>query len=146
MGMKEFHSNVADDIRRHGRSVVCVGKCEEDGTPSFAYTIGNWPRFPELLIIGTLDGRVLNTLSEMMIERCAAFNDSELVNLDGKHSVKIINADQRAQDQFTIQAGQHFGHENYRVLQALIPDCGGHFPDEPECQPPYSTIPVLKPQ
>ena len=136
MNMQEFHRNVDNDIRRHSRSVVCVGKrCDDcdDGSPSFAYTIGNWPRFPELLIIGTADGRVLNTLSDMMIKRGVTFADGELVNVGGTLPVKIINADHRAQDEYTIQAGQHFGHENYRVLQALIPDRNGRFPGDPEC-------------
>jgi Domain of unknown function (DUF4262) len=82
--------------------------------------------------------------SDMMIERGAPFADGELVNPGGKFPAKIVNASRRAQDDYTIQAGQHFGHEDYRVLQVLIPDRNGRFPDDPECQPPYSVIPVLK--
>jgi hypothetical protein len=144
MSMRQFHQDVANDIRHDGRSVVCVGS--DDSSPSFAYTIGNWPRFPELLIIGTLKGDILNTLSDMMIKRGVAFADGELVNAGGKLPAKIIVADVRARDQYTIQAGQHFGHEDYCVLQVLVSDRDGHFPDEPGCQPPYCDIPVLRGQ
>ena len=97
-----------------------------------------------MLIIGTVDGRILNTFSNMMIGRGAAFADGELVDPGDMFPVRIINADHRARDEYTVQAGQHFGHEDYRVLQVLIPDDSGRFPDHPECQPPFSAIPVLR--
>jgi len=36
-----------------------------------------------------------------MIKRGSAFADGELVNFGGKHPVKIIDADQRARDEYT---------------------------------------------
>jgi len=139
--------NIADDIRRFGRSVLCIGA--EDDSPNFAYTIGNASPgvgLPELLVIGTNDAAFLNELSQKMIERHAAFDDGELVQLGGKFPLKIINADRRAHSEYTIQAGQYLGHENYRVQQVLISDRSGRFPDEPDCQPPYSKMPVLRQQ
>jgi len=94
-------------------------------------------------MIGTTHGAPLNDLSQQLMERGIAFEEGELVNLGGKFPVKIVTADQRAQRDYTIQAGQFLGTEDYVVQQALIPDRNGRFPDEPECQPPYSTIPVL---
>jgi hypothetical protein len=99
---------------------------------------------PELLLIGGIAGAdALNDLSQKMIERHAAFNDGELVKLGGKFPVKIVNADQRAQRDYTIQAGEHLGHEAYAVQQVLIPDRSGRYPSDPECAAPYSAVPVL---
>src|SRR5438034_11618292 len=103
------------------------------GRPSFAYTIGNWlAKLPELLIIGTTKGSVLNDLSQKMIERGSAFDDGEIVSLGGRFPVKIINADERAQRDYTIQAGQYLGGEYYTVQQVLACDRNGRFPDHPE--------------
>src|SRR5215472_9890360 len=114
-----LHKDIENDIRRYGRSVMCIGA--EDDSPAFAYTIGNVNvGLPELLMIGTLDGAPLNPLSQKMIERGSAFDDGEVVSIGGKYPVKIIDADERAHDDYTIQAGQYLGHEDYRVQQVLI--------------------------
>jgi hypothetical protein len=43
-----------------------------------------------------------------MIDRGRAFDDGELVSLGGKFPLKVITAnDDRAQSEFTIQAGQY---------------------------------------
>jgi hypothetical protein len=137
---------IGNDIRRNGRSVLCIGA--EDGSPAFAYTIGNAIEdLPELLMIGGVCDscavNALDDLSQTMIERGSAFADGELVSLGAKYPVKIIDADQRARDEYTIQAGQYHDTEDYRVQQVLIPDRNGRYPDDPECQRPYATVPVL---
>src|SRR5262249_23556995 len=137
-----LQADIRDDIRRCGRSVLCVG---EPGSPPFAYTIGNWDKgLPELLLIGTTHGSPLNELSQEMIKRDCAFEQGELVHLGGKFPVKIITANESARTDYTIQAGQYHGTEDYPVQQVLIPDRSGRFPDEPECQRPYCEIPVLR--
>ena len=140
--MNKFQRHIESDIRRYARHIICVGR--EVESPSFAYTIGNWlAKLPELLVIGTTDGGFLNNLSQKLIARGAAFDNGEIVSLGGKFPVKIITADERAQRDYTIQAGQYLGTEDYLVQQVLISDRDGRFPDQPECQPPYSAIPVL---
>jgi len=90
-------------MRQSGRSVLCVGA--DVDTPSFAHTIGNALKgLPELLIIGTHKGALLDDLSQKMIERGRAFDDGELVSLGGKFPVKIITTnDARAQSEFAIR-------------------------------------------
>lgn len=141
MSIAQLRQNICNDIRQHGRSVLCVGG--EDDSPSLAYTIGNWPKLPELLIIGTPKGGVLNELSDIMIRQGRAFVDGEIVDLGGKLPVKVIVADQRAKDDYTIQAGQYHKSEDYTVLQVLIPDKQGRFPDQPGCREPFAGFPVL---
>jgi hypothetical protein len=84
------------DIERDGRHILGI----PDGEPApFAYTIGNELKgLPELLLIGvSRKAGLLNVLSDMMIERGTRFADGELVDLGGKHPVKIINANAMAQ-------------------------------------------------
>ncbi len=141
--LEKFHSNIAEDIQQYQRSIVCVGR--EDDTPAFAYTVGNQLRgLPELLVVGTSDGGFLNLLSDKMIERGRAFDDGEVMSLGGKHPVKIIRADYRAKDEYTVQAGVHFGTEAYEVQQVLICDRDGRFPGESGCLPPYRDMPILR--
>jgi hypothetical protein len=133
-----FRQKMIDDINRTGRTVICVG----DDIP-FAYTIGNQlVDLPELLVIGTIDGRMLNPLSTIMIGNGRGFHHDEVVSIGGALGVKIIDADiRKAQEKYTIQAGR-LGRD-YRVQQVLIPDRVGRFPDDPRCEPPYSTVPIL---
>jgi hypothetical protein len=93
--------DIQADIDQHGRHIICVfGDCEDDASfQPFAYTIGNWIQsLPELLIIGSPAGGFLNSLSNKMVKRGRAFDDGEVVVLDGGYVglVKIINADKRA--------------------------------------------------
>jgi Domain of unknown function (DUF4262) len=125
----KFQKGIDDDIERVGRSIVCV--FAEDDKPGFAYTIGNALKWlPELLIVGYNQGDFLNGLSEKMIKRDRAFDDGEVVVLDGGHSglVKIINTDKRAQENYTFQATFLYGHDDYRVQQVLFRDLNGFFP------------------
>jgi len=141
---EQLHKDIETDVRECGRSVLCIGG--EEDLPPFAYTIGNsLVDLPELLIIGTREGALLNDLSEKMLDRGRAFDDGELVNLGGKFPVKIITTnDVRAQSEFTIQAGQFLDREDYVVQQVLVPDRSGRYPDDPRCQEPFSSFPVLR--
>ena len=120
------------------------GTKEDDGPP-FAYTIGNaLKNLPELLVIGTSDAGFLNDLSQMMIEAGMPFADGHLVRIGGARlPVKLIRADPVAQDEYTIQAGEFRGHDDYAVMQVLIPDREGRYPGDAGCQEPWSRFPVL---
>jgi hypothetical protein len=127
---KDVTEAIKENIARFGRHIVGV----LDGEPAFAYTIGNWTRgLPELLIVG--EGHevgYLNALSEEMIRRGQAFADGEIVELaNWSAPFKLINANARAQDEFTVQAGNFYCTDNYPVQQILFHDRQGYFPDEP---------------
>jgi hypothetical protein len=80
----------------------------------------------------------------MMIDADAIFEDGQIVLLPGAHlPVKIIRANDTART-YALQAGRYFGHNDYPIMQVLIPDRAGKFPDEAGCQPPFSDIPVLR--
>jgi hypothetical protein len=77
-----------------------------------------------------------------MLNRRTAFANGELVSFGGL-PLKAVIANKTARDEYTLQAGEHFGTEDYAFLQILIPDRNGVFPDEPGCMQPYSRMPVL---
>jgi Domain of unknown function (DUF4262) len=149
----KFHNKITEDIKRCGRSIIGVFASGEEDGPPFAYTIGNavnsnWDRtaaLPELLVIGTTNAGWLNNLSQQMIDAEAPFEDGATVLIPGAHlPVKIIRANSTAQTEYAIQAGQYFGTDSYPIMQVLIPDRNGKFPDETGCAAPFSTIPVLR--
>jgi hypothetical protein len=142
--VRQFRARIAADLKQYKRAIV--GVRAEDARPAFCYTIGNWWRgLPELLVIGVINSSMLHFVSEMMIKREHAFADGELVDLGGQYPGKIIHADDpRAKRDFTVQAGQFLATEDYEVQQLLVPDRTGRFPDEPGCQPPYSTARILR--
>jgi hypothetical protein len=139
---EQLHERVADDIERHGQHLMGVGG-GADNLP-FMYTIGNHRLgLPELLVIGSLEiGDVLNYLGDM--QRRAGKPLAGLVSLGGKWPVKIVDATgARTKAEYTIQVGQHFRTEDYRVSQVVIPDRDGRFPGEPGCTEPYASVPLL---
>lgn len=84
-------------------------------------------------------------LSAKMVARGEQFTEGEIVELGGKFPVKIINANKQAQDEYTIQAGNFYGHDDYHVQRVLIPDRRGRFPDNPRCDASYR-MPILAQQ
>jgi hypothetical protein len=141
---RAFDRSVSNAIQKGTREVMRV--FDNDGI-GFAYTIGNSARgLPELLFIGSCSpgiGGTLQELSDKLIERGCAFSDGEEISLGGRFPVKIVNADERAQRDYTYAATGRFGAGNYSVQQVLPPDLSGRFPGDPECSAPYRNIPVL---
>lgn len=136
-----FRQTIAAAIAQHGRMVLGVG-----GDPTFTYTIGNaLVGKPELLCIGALPHAVtpfLNMLSER--PGLAATMDGEILDVGGAYGLKAIWCGPQAKTDYTNQAGIYLGREDYDLLQLLICDKKGRFPDEPGCDWPYSLTPVLR--
>ena len=136
-----------DLIKKHGRSVIGVFG---EGAMPFAYTIGNHARgMPEIVLVGLCDENamgLLNLASEIQNRRGRPLGDGEVVSLGegAKFAVKFIDASNtHTRDEYTIQAGQYWGRQDYAVRQLLMPDKLGRFPDDPACARPYSDQPLL---
>ena len=148
MSMQEFHDRAAGDIERYGRHVVCVAPTEAEASGDlndyFSYTIGNSRKgYPELLVVGVFrQGYILNSLSEMMIERGYKFADGEMVDLGGSFPVCLVDAADSVKDDYTIQAGEHYGSSDYAVMQVVLSDKAGLFPWQSKCAAPHSRIAV----
>ena len=142
----KFYLDMDEKIARTGRVILGVFGTKDDDGPSFAYTVGNHIKdLPELLIVGTHDGSCLNDLSQMMIENGRPFLDGEIVRIGGARlPVKVIRAGRAAHSDYTIQAGEYHGHDDYAVMQVLIPDKEGRYAGDAGCQEPYSGFPVLR--
>lgn len=52
----------------------------------------------------------------------------------------MIATSDAARRNYTIQAGQFYGHEDYEVQQILFPDRSGRYLDDPRCD---YRLPVL---
>ena len=144
----KFYANIGKVIKSHGRCLQ--GVFGGDGQWSFSYTIGNQIHdLPELLLIGSHQGTYLNELSNRMIDRGAPFANGEIIETyiceeTGKnYRVQIFNAAPEAKSEYTIQAGQFFGTENYRVQQVVLSDNDGRLPGEIGCDSKVASIPIL---
>ena len=141
----EFYQNIANTIATKKRQLIYIPDTKK--YKSFCYSIGNQEKnLPELLIFGVKpdDANVLvSALSDLMIENKRPFFDGEEINLGGEQSVTMRNCTKIAHMQYTIQAGQFYGNEDYQVQQILIPDKKGRLPDHPHCHKDYK-VPVLK--
>jgi hypothetical protein len=142
----DFALQTADNVRRFGRSVICVPEGDRPNEPAFGYTIGNWQAgYPELLVIGpsaSVAAALLNLLSDEMIKQKRAFHDGELLRRGGNLPFKTIRCGREAREEYTCQATNAWGDDDYAVMQILLPDPKGHFPDNPRCVARYR-VPVL---
>lgn len=142
--LAQLRGQIARNIASYGCHVMGVFADADDGTPPFSYTVGNAQRgLPELLVIGLIDNGVLNMLSDLMVERGGKFDDGELVSLGGPCPVCIIEASDKVQDQYTLQA-KHWAPNGYAVMQIVLPDKHGRFPWDAGCEAPYCNMPVYR--
>ena len=80
----------------------------------------------------------------MMVKADMAFKDGQLVRIPGGFPFKLIRAGNIARTEYAVQAGEHFGHDDYTIMQVLLPDKKGRFPGDDGCREPYSQVPVLR--
>ena len=142
-----YWEGLNEKIAKYGHAVIGV----IGGNDSFFYTIGADEFGAEMIVFGSLDGQaILNDLVEKMKERGGRFEDGEVVKLgDGtaKFGVKLIRASfKKAAGKYTFQANRYWqekGMQEYSIIEVLVPDKNGVYPDEPGCSPPYSNQPLL---
>lgn len=143
----EFCQRIAEAIKRDGRMIIGVFGSKDD--LPFSYTIGNQGvGLPELLMIGigadSAAQGLLNLMSERMRKRGRPFDDGEIVDIGARCSLQVINANENAKRDYTIQAGRFYKTQNYQVQQIVVPDKAGRFPGDPLCEQPYCDCPVLR--
>lgn len=145
----EVHNLIQEHIERFGQHVVCVQRSEGDPPDfqPFVYSIGNHERgLPELLLVGSADElvlRLVNHLGDIQRQRARPFIHEERVSLGGNFPVRILDVGKAAHDEYTVQAGVYYGTEDYQVRQILLCDKHGRWPDNPNCEEPYSRQPLL---
>lgn len=147
----EFREKIQQNIAKYGVHVWAVGG---DGAgPTFVYTTGLAEKnLPEFLVVGfdPLSGhRAITALVERLKNSDGkALENGEVIQLTDDPASKIVIFDARdsVKDQYTIQTGQFYRTQDYRVQQILIPDEAGRFPNDPNCdyylQPMLAAMPV----
>ena len=129
---------IQSNIDRAGQHIFAI--FPDADTAGFAYTIGNARLgLPELLIIGNfaphLMASVLNEVGRRM--RQADQVPEKDIDIGGAFPIRPRLAGAAARSAFTIQVGRCLGHEEYAVVQLLLPDPMGLYPGEARCAPRY---------
>lgn len=134
---------VSRNIATHGQHLVQVLLTEEDPDDAlpFIYTIGNHERgLPELLVVGHADDDhmwILNFLGDLQRSRGKPFEHGELVSLGGTLPVKVMEAGPIGREGYAVQVGVYYRTQDFRVMQVLLCDPAGRYPDDPECDEDY---------
>jgi hypothetical protein len=142
-------ATIRDNIAAYGQHVMRVLLTADDppDAPEFMYTIGNHEHgLPELLIVGFGDSPfvgILNDLGSMQRRRRRGFIHDQVVDLGGSFPVRIVDAGRIGREEYAIQVGVYYRTEAFEVRQVLICDRRGRFPDDPDCEEPYSKQPIL---
>ena len=129
---------IQSNIDRAGQHIFAI--FPDADTAGFAYTIGNARLgLPELLISGNfaphLMASVLNEVGRRM--RQADQVPEKDIDIGGAFPIRPRLAGAAARSAFTIQVGRFLGHEEYAVVQLLLPDPMGLYPGEARCAPRY---------
>ena len=129
---------IQSNIDRAGQHIFAI--FPDADTAGFAYTIGNARLgLPELLILGNfaphLMASVLNEVGRRM--RQADQVPEKDIDIGGAFPIRPRLAGAAARSAFTIQVGRFLGHEEYAVVQLLLPDPMGLYPGEARCAPRY---------
>lgn len=157
MTAEQMYQKIDDNVEKHGRHVVYVMPDDENDMP-FAYTIGNHcAGLPELIVFGmgaVNSAMTLNDVSDIMLKSmvaCGTIPAEGEMSLGGKYPVSVRRA--QHPDLFTkyvVQAPRYLewagweSADQVRVMQVLVPDPKGRFPDQDGCAKPYSSVPLLR--
>ena len=135
----DFRDTLERNIKRYGLSVI--GVLEEDGAPSFSYTIGltkTWGHPECLIFLPDLEiaQDILNKIAELIADgRRFSPGTSHRDILENRFACIFRHAGARAKEEFAIQACSYYGDRDFSVLQVVWPDKRGRFPHEPGFDP-----------
>lgn len=132
---------IQSNIDRAGQHIFAI--FPDADTPGLPYTIDNARLgLPELLIIGNfapiLMASVLNEVARRM-RQTEQVPDQD-IDIGGAFPIRPRLAGATARSTFSIQVGRFLGHEEYAVVQLLLPDPMGLYPGERGCDPRYDVL------
>lgn len=139
--MSTFRDQIKSTISNYGFHAWGIFGTPDNPSPTFTYTTGFYEKeLPEFLMIG-FDSRFANMifglLNHVRTERGHNFENGEVVFFDtdsGKKCVVVFDARDSVKDDYTIQTGQYYGTEDYRVQQVILPDDEGRLPNHQDCE------------
>jgi hypothetical protein len=148
-GREKALENIRHNIATYGQHLYRVGPTKNDppDTIAFSYTIGNHQcGLPELLITGPVGfewSHLLNHLGTHQRERGKGFEHGELVELKPGYSVKIVDAGEKGKAEFALGAGDYYDTDDFTVMQVLIPDESGRYPDDAVSDDAFFVQPIV---
>ena len=144
--MSPFQDLIQHNIRAYGQHLVGV-RGQEPGDIESCYSVGNHQfNLPELIFVGLSPRMVsdsLNTLCLIQRQRGVAFRDGELVNVGARYPVRIRDAGTAALESFAREAKNYYESADIRLMQAILCDRQGRYPDESYCDDPFRWQPIL---
>jgi len=147
---RRLRADLEHKVRTYGRAVMWIFPADDSADPlndTFAYTVGNAPKLPELLVIGMQDKNakwVLNAASDALAKTLAAAGpippQGMALDLGGKCPVYLVPASDEAKKDMTFAATNWHGGTDYPLMQVVMPDQHGRFPWHDDCDWPYGRV------
>jgi hypothetical protein len=136
--MKKIDLDIQGKISKFGHCLVGVM-----GEPMYMYTVGLSPANAELIMFANLHpprfADVMNHLASL-----SPFRHNQTVPCGGQYPFKVIDADYSiTSSEYTLMV-EHYRPSPYRVQQVLVCDLNGVYPDDPSCESPYNSVPILR--
>lgn len=135
-----FHQDAVAKIKEHGHLVLVVGPDHERQEPGFSYTVGLQESLGvELFLEGVPHQAAHIILNEIAYvaqqEGWDLTQPARLENFAANElPIGLIVARDEIKDTHTVQAGEIFGNQEYRVMQCVVPDPDGRFPWDIGCR------------
>ena len=132
-----LHPMIDENIQNAGQHLF--GIFDPDGVKdAFCYTVGNALHgLPELLFIANIpqhqQAMILNAVGAHMRETGKL--EEGLLDIEWTFPFKIRKCSDLAKENFTIQAGNYLGREDYEVYQVMICDPKGRYPGDEGIEP-----------
>lgn len=138
---QQLREMIDHNVATTGRQLLSIAD-----DPLFIYTIGNALKgHPELLVIGFGGphiAEILNLLSDEALDADKPWVGGQVHMPPWVESqtlrVKFVTPRYSVREEYTIQAGQYLGREDYPVLQVVLSDGEGRFPGDPLCDKDFS--------
>lgn len=140
--MTPMNMIITENILRTGRHIVGVFDPHGKET-SFCYSVGNTvDGLPEFLLIGNLPpsfcASIINMVSAVQNKAGAALGEGDLKLEDFPLPFRLRHCTDAAKGRYTVQAGEYFGRQDYKVIQIMLCDKQNRYPGDEGCEYPFN--------
>jgi hypothetical protein len=136
-------------IAKHGWALQAVLP-DGPGVPASTYTVGLFDRLPELLCVGppaSVAGPTLDALAARLERRPELARIGQRIELHAQDAVPTVELGAVAPCWHELYVGRALAYhqrDDLELLQVLVPDGDGRFPDDPQLDPFVPTVqPIL---
>lgn len=145
--MRVAYEQMDESTRAHVTAGVSLyGHSIYIQSESYAHTIGMHPTLPDLLVLGPLHPQhfvfLLNSLALRLRQMGRAPLCGEYADLGDGCPVVFSPVGAHGRTLYTRRARDWYGHENYSVVQVVVPDPELHLPGQPGVRREWA-VPLL---